>query len=42
MLTTANISSSMALTYYLKNGQQQGTSRWIGEGAARLGLSGAR
>ncbi|MCC5618793.1 relaxase domain-containing protein [Nostoc sp. CHAB 5836] len=41
MLTAANVSSEMAVNYFIKNYYHQGKSRWSGEGAQKLGLSGA-
>ncbi len=41
MLTAANVSSEMAVNYFIKNYYHQGKSRWSGQGAAKLGLSGA-
>ncbi|MHC5916618.1 MAG: MobF family relaxase [Nostoc sp.] len=41
MLTAANVSSEMAVNYFIKNYYHQGKSRWSGEGAVKLGLSGA-
>jgi len=41
MLTSANVSSQMAVNYFIKNYYHQGKSRWSGEGAVKLGLSGA-
>ncbi|MHC0068686.1 MobF family relaxase, partial [Nostoc sp. UIC 10890] len=41
MLTAANVSSEMAVNYFIKNYYHQGKSRWSGKGAEKLGLSGA-
>ena len=41
MLTAANISSEMAVKYFVKNYYHQGKSRWSGLGAEKLGLSGS-
>jgi conjugative relaxase-like TrwC/TraI family protein len=41
MLTAANVSSEMAVKYFVKNYYHQGKSRWSGLGAEKLGLSGA-
>jgi conjugative relaxase-like TrwC/TraI family protein len=41
MLTAANVSSEMAVKYFVKNYYHQGKSRWSGQGAEKLGLSGA-
>ncbi|MBC1221344.1 MobF family relaxase, partial [Nostoc sp. UCD120] len=41
MLTAANVSSEMAVNYFIKNYYHQGKSRWSGQGAEKLGLSGA-
>ena len=41
MLTAANVSSEMAVNYFVKNYYHQGKSRWSGLGALKLGLSGA-
>ncbi|NDJ26276.1 relaxase domain-containing protein [Nostoc sp. B(2019)] len=41
MLTAANVSSEMAVNYFVKNYYHQGKSRWSGQGAEKLGLSGA-
>lgn len=41
MLTAANVSSQMAVNYFVKNYYHQGKSRWSGQGAEKLGLSGA-
>lgn len=41
MLTSANVSSEMAVNYFIKNYYHQGKSRWSGKGAEKLGLSGA-
>ena len=41
MLTAANVSSEMAVNYFIKNYYHQGKSRWSGLGAEKLGLSGA-
>ncbi|MHC5917544.1 MAG: MobF family relaxase, partial [Nostoc sp.] len=41
MLTAANVSREMAVNYFIKNYYHQGKSRWSGEGALKLGLSGA-
>jgi conjugative relaxase-like TrwC/TraI family protein len=40
MLTSANVSSEMAVNYFVKNYYHQGKSRWSGQGAEKLGLSG--
>ena len=41
MLTAVNVSSGMAINYYfVKNYHHQGKSRWSGEGAKKLKLSG--
>ncbi|MBD6620632.1 conjugative relaxase [Komarekiella sp. 'clone 1'] len=40
MLTAANVSSEMAVNYFVKNYYHQGKSRWSGQGAEKLGLSG--
>ncbi|WP_245246301.1 MobF family relaxase [Nostoc sp. ATCC 53789] len=41
MLTAANVSSEMAVNYFIKNYYHQGKSLWSGQGAEKLGLSGA-
>ncbi|MBN3905025.1 MAG: relaxase domain-containing protein [Nostoc sp. NMS1] len=41
MLTAANVSSEMAVNYFVKNYYHQGKSLWSGQGAEKLGLSGA-
>jgi conjugative relaxase-like TrwC/TraI family protein len=41
MLTAANVSSEMAVNYFVKNYYHQGKSLWSGQGALKLGLSGA-
>ncbi|WP_141699868.1 MobF family relaxase, partial [Nostoc sp. KVJ20] len=41
MLTAANVSSEMAVNYFIKNYYHQGKSLWSGQGAKKLGLSGA-
>ncbi|WP_414516647.1 MobF family relaxase [Nostoc sp. PCC 9305] len=41
MLTAANVSSEMAVNYFIKNYYHQGKSLWNGQGAKKLGLSGA-
>ncbi|MHC5778445.1 MobF family relaxase [Nostoc sp.] len=41
MLTAANVSSEMAVKYFVKNYYHHGKSRWSGLGAEKLGLSGA-
>ncbi|MEJ6486126.1 MobF family relaxase [Nostoc punctiforme UO1] len=41
MLTAANVSSEMAVKYFVKNYYHQGKSLWSGQGAEKLGLSGA-
>ncbi|MHC5938977.1 MobF family relaxase [Nostoc sp.] len=41
MLTAANVSSEMAVNYFIKNYYHQGKSLWSGQGALKLGLSGA-
>ncbi|MBD2303397.1 relaxase domain-containing protein [Nostoc sp. FACHB-87] len=41
MLTAANVSSEMAVNYFIKNYYHQGKSLWSGKGASKLGLSGA-
>ncbi|MBC1221005.1 MobF family relaxase [Nostoc sp. UCD120] len=41
MLTAANVSSEMAVKYFVKNYYHHGKSRWSGQGAEKLGLSGA-
>lgn len=41
MLTAANVSSEMAVKYFVKNYYHQGKSRWSGLGAEKLGLSGS-
>ncbi|WP_341531994.1 MobF family relaxase (plasmid) [Nostoc sp. UHCC 0302] len=41
MLTAANVSSEMAVNYFIKNYYHQGKSRWSAQGAEKLGLSGA-
>ena len=41
MLTAANVSSEMAVKYFVKNYYHQGKSLWSGQGALKLGLSGA-
>jgi conjugative relaxase-like TrwC/TraI family protein len=41
MLTAANVSSDMAVNYFIKNYYHQGKSLWSGQGAEKLGLSGA-
>ncbi|MCF2151946.1 relaxase domain-containing protein [Desmonostoc muscorum LEGE 12446] len=41
MLTAANVSSEMAVKYFIKNYYHQGKSLWSGQGALKLGLSGA-
>ncbi|QLE59714.1 MobF family relaxase [Nostoc sp. TCL26-01] len=41
MLTSANVSSEMAVKYFVKNYYHQGKSLWSGQGAKKLGLSGA-
>ncbi|MHC5821847.1 MAG: MobF family relaxase, partial [Nostoc sp.] len=41
MLTAANVSSEMAVNYFIKNYYHQGKSRWSGKAAEKLGLSGA-
>ena len=40
MLTAANVSSEMAVKYFVKNYYHQGKSLWSGQGALKLGLSG--
>ncbi|MBN3878455.1 MobF family relaxase [Nostoc sp. JL23] len=41
MLTAANVSSEMAVKYFVKNYYHHGKSRWSGLGAEKLGLSGS-
>ncbi|MBE8991716.1 MobF family relaxase [Nostoc sp. LEGE 12450] len=41
MLTSANVSSEMAVNYFIKNYYHLFMSRWSGKGAEKLGLSGA-
>ncbi|MHC5613776.1 MAG: MobF family relaxase [Nostoc sp.] len=41
MLTAANVSSEMAVNYFIKNYYHEGKSLWSGQGAEKLGLSGA-
>ncbi|MHC5863282.1 MobF family relaxase, partial [Nostoc sp.] len=41
MLTAANVSSEMAVNYFIKNYYHLGKSLWSGQGAEKLGLSGA-
>ncbi|MHC5918106.1 MAG: MobF family relaxase, partial [Nostoc sp.] len=41
MLTAANVSDEMAVNYFIKNYYHQGKSLWSGQGAEKLGLSGA-
>ncbi|MBG1263166.1 MobF family relaxase [Nostoc commune] len=41
MLTAANVSSEMAVKYFVKNYYHHGKSRWSGQGAEKLGLSGS-
>jgi conjugative relaxase-like TrwC/TraI family protein len=41
MLTAANVSEEMAVNYFIKNYYHQGKSLWSGQGAEKLGLSGA-
>ncbi|MHC5863212.1 MobF family relaxase, partial [Nostoc sp.] len=41
MLTAANVSSEMAVNYFIKNYYHKGKSLWSGQGAEKLGLSGA-
>ncbi|MDZ7965854.1 MAG: MobF family relaxase [Nostoc sp. DedSLP03] len=41
MLTAANVSSEMAVNYFIKNYYHQVKSLWSGQGAEKLGLSGA-
>jgi conjugative relaxase-like TrwC/TraI family protein len=41
MLTAANVSSEMAVKYFVKNYYHQGKSLWSGQGALKLGLLGA-
>ncbi len=41
MLTTKNTSAKKAVEYFLQGYYQEGTSRWFGIGALKLGLAGA-
>ncbi|MDZ8263627.1 MobF family relaxase [Nostoc sp. ChiQUE01b] len=41
MLTAANVSREMAVNYFIKNYYHEGKSLWSGQGAEKLGLSGA-